>query len=67
MAPPTRDITQARVRLSRETLATLTEWQVHALRRGSSKPSYGELIDALVAVAVSRNLDVVGADHAGDL
>lgn len=67
MAPPTKDVTQARVRLSRETLATLTEWQVHALRRGSSKPSYGELIDALVAVAVSRNLDLVDAGRAGDV
>jgi hypothetical protein len=50
---------QARVRIRRETIATLTEWQVHALRRGGQKPTYGELIDVLVASARAAALDPV--------
>jgi hypothetical protein len=54
-----RDVAQARVRVRRETIATLTEWQVHALRRGGQKPTYGELIDALVVTAREAALDPV--------
>lgn len=54
------DVAQARVRIRRETMATLTEWQVHALRRGVHKPTYGELIDVLVASARTSALDPVG-------
>lgn len=55
-----RDVAQARVRIRRETMATLTEWQVHALRRGVQKPTYGELIDVLVASARTAAMDPVG-------
>ena len=55
-----RDVAQARVRIRRETIATLTEWQVHALRRGAHKPTYGELIDVLVASARTAAADPVG-------
>jgi hypothetical protein len=59
------DVAQARVRIRRETIATLTEWQVHALRRGAQKPTYGELIDLLVASARTAALDPF-ADRATD-
>jgi hypothetical protein len=52
-------VAQARVRIRRETIATLTEWQVHALRRGAQKPTYGELIDVLVAAARTAARDPV--------
>lgn len=55
-----RDVAQARVRIRRETIATLTEWQVHALRRGGHKPTYGELIDALVVTARDAAVDPIG-------
>jgi hypothetical protein len=54
-----RDVAQARVRIRRETIATLTEWQVHALRAGAQKPTYGELIDVLVASARNASVDPV--------
>jgi hypothetical protein len=54
-----RDVAQARVRVRRETIATLTEWQVHALRRGGQKPTYGELIDALVVTVREAAIDPV--------
>ena len=55
---------QARIRIRRETIATLTEWQVHALRRGSHKPTYGELIDILVASAHQNPVDQLVVDGA---
>ena len=62
-----RDVAQARVRVRRETIATLTEWQVHALRRGGQKPTYGELIDALVATVRNAAIDPVAELIAGEL
>jgi hypothetical protein len=51
---------QARVRLTRDTVATLREWQGHALRRGASRPpTYGALLDAAVEMVTAHGLDIV--------
>lgn len=55
-----------RVRLSREAYATLTEWQAAALRRTGAKPSYAEVIDAIIDLVSGHALDVAGA-LAGEL
>ena len=54
---PSRGAQQPRVRLQQDTVTTLVEWQLGALRRGWSKPTYGELLDAAVAIVVQRGVD----------
>lgn len=51
MALPTADpgITQARLHLQRGTVARLLEWQSRAVASGLPKPTYSELVDAVVA------------------
>jgi hypothetical protein len=53
---PSRGAQQPRVRLQQETVTTLVEWQLGALRRGWSKPTYGELLDAAVAIVGHRGV-----------
>ena len=42
-------VTQARLQLQRGTVARLLEWQARAVASGLPKPTYSELVDAVVA------------------
>jgi hypothetical protein len=60
---PSRAVQQPRVRLQQDTVTKLVEWQLGALQRGWSKPTYGELLDAVVAIVGERGshpLDLLG-------
>jgi hypothetical protein len=41
--------TQARLELDRTTIGRLMEWQAREVSRGNVKPTYSEILDALVA------------------
>lgn len=60
---PSRAVQQPRVRLQQDTVTKLVEWQLGALQRGWSKPTYGDLLDAVVAIVGERGghpLDLLG-------
>jgi len=47
------------MRLERETLATLTEWQGQTLRRAGYKPTYGQLLDLAIRHLSRAQIDIV--------
>lgn len=53
-----------RVRLHRDTLVALHEWQADALRQGGTPPPYGKLLDQAVAMAKASGNDLVALMHA---
>jgi hypothetical protein len=49
---------EQRLALDQATVGQLIEWQGRCVAGGLGKPSYSELLDALVAQAASRRVDI---------